>query len=362
MLNSTGKILEKIIYNRLQNVIDQHKLIPNCQFGFRKGHSTVHQALRIKKFIESNKHNRKSTGMMLLDIEKAFDSIWHDGLIYKLIKFKVPSFITKMIDAFIRKRSFTVVVNDNSSNEISIPAGLAQGTCLSPILYALYVADIPTPSDSMIALYADDTAVYTAAKQSNTIVNRLNAAMKTLQFYFSKWRIKINDRKTQAILFPFNNSFRRRPTASLDQDIILSKTVKYLGIYFDSKLNFKQHVTETVIKSNNCFRAVYPLIARKSQLSTENKQLIFTTIIRAVMAFGSPVWSSAAFTHVSKLIILQNKTLKIIHKLNMRTPTTILETISETPRFDTFITNYNASFLSKCSLSQHELIREITCS
>lgn len=84
--------------------------------------------------------------MILLDIEKAFDSIWHDGLVYKLIKMKLPTHIIRMVDALIRNKKFTVHVNHSISSSVNIPAGLAQGTCISPILYALFVADMPVTS------------------------------------------------------------------------------------------------------------------------------------------------------------------------------------------------------------------------
>src|ERR1044071_6567465 len=103
----------------------------------------------------------------------------------------------RLIDSFIRGRQFKVHINQGVSKSIEIPAGLAQGTCISPILYALYVADIPKRNDTQIALYADDTALYTAAKTSNTIVKRLNVSLQTLRLYFRKWKIKINNNKTQ---------------------------------------------------------------------------------------------------------------------------------------------------------------------
>lgn len=108
--------------------------------------------------------------MILLDIEKVFNSIWHDGLIYKLIQMKLPTYLVRMINAFIRNRKFAVHVNNSVSNYINLPAGLAQGTCISPILYALFVADMPIADQTDIALYADDTAIYTSAKQSKTII------------------------------------------------------------------------------------------------------------------------------------------------------------------------------------------------
>lgn len=184
-----------------------------------------------------------------------------------------------------------------------MPAGLAQGTCISPILYALFVADIPTTENTKIALYADDTSIYTSAKQSNTIITRLNTALQQLSQYFAKWRIKLNSAKTQAILFPFDNKRKRIPTKKLNErqlTIELSNTVNYLGIVFDKKLNFAHHLTAALNKSNKCYRALLPLLAPKSKLSICNKKLIYASIIRPIMSYASPVWYTAANTHTHK--------------------------------------------------------------
>lgn len=362
LLNAMGKILEKIIYHRLVEYIEENQLLPEFQFGFRKGHSTTHQALRIKKFIECNKRRKWSTGMVLLDIEKAFDSIWHDGLIYKLIKLNLPTFLIRMISAFIRHRKFSVYVNNAKSMDINMPAGLAQGTCISPILYSLFIADMPKLKATELALYADDTATYTSAKNSNVIIKRLAHALQNLEQYFRKWKIKINPNKTQAILFTFDNKRRRIPTHTLkhnNQIINLQNSVNYLGIHFDTKMTFSTHITNAIEKANKCFRALYPLLAPQSRLSTANKKMIFTSVIRPILAYGSPIWSPAAHTHTHKFKVFQNKILKTICKLPFRTPTNFVLNHTQIPRFTDFINSQNNNFLQKCSISNFNLIREI---
>lgn len=362
LLNSIGKILEKIVYKRLIKFVEEKNLLPNQQFGFRRGHSTIHQATRIKQFIRNNQFQGKSTGVVLLDIEKAFDSIWHDGLIYKLIKMKIPTYLMRLINAFIRNRHFAVHINNSASNNINIPAGLAQGTCISPLLYSLYVADMPSDDKVNTALYADDTAIYTAAKQSNTIVNRLNNSLAELQKYFIKWKIKSNITKTQAIIFPFNNQRRRTPTVPLKngQEIIeLSKSIKYLGITFDSKLTFGQHITNAIDKANKCFKALFPMLAPKSHLSINNKTLIYNAVIRPIMTYGSPVWSTAANVHIKKFTVMQNKILKLIFNLHQRTPTNFMEILTGICHINDFIEYSDLSFIENCHRSDFELIREI---
>lgn len=92
---------------------------------------------------------------MLFDIEKAFDTVWHDGLVYKISRYNFPLYISKMINAFCRERSFTVSVGEANSRIVPLPAGLAQGSVLSPLLYCLYVADLKLPRNIETACYAE---------------------------------------------------------------------------------------------------------------------------------------------------------------------------------------------------------------
>lgn len=254
------------------------------------------------------------------------------------------------------------IVND--SKNLIEPAGLAQGTCISPILYALYVADIPKDTNTQIALYADDTALYTAAKSSNAVVKKLNLSLQTLQHYFRKWKIKINNTKTQAIIFPFDNKRRRIPPTKVKCDnntIDFANSVSYLGITFDKKLIFKHHITNANNKATRCFRAMYPLLAPKSHLSTENKHLIYTSIIRPIFAYGSAIWSSAAACHLRNISILQNKIIKTIYKLPKRTPTILLKELTGIPTIYEFIHATNTTFIENCRMSIYNAINEIDC-
>lgn len=224
---------------------------------------------------------------------------------------RIPTYLIRLINSFIRNRSFAVHINNHVSSKIETSAGLAQGTCLSPLLYSLYEADMPSDENVQLALYADDTAVYTSAKNSNTIIKRLNNEAATLSEYFKMWKIKINAAKTQAIIFPFNKSRRRTPTIDVNSD---SKTIQpmdsvsYLGIVFDKKLSFKNHIDAAINKTNKCFRAMLPLLAPKSTLSTLNKARIYRTIIRPIASYGSPTWATATTTTIkNKLNIMQNK-------------------------------------------------------
>ena len=123
--------------------------------------------------------------MALLDLEKAYDTVWITGLLYKLIVLKLPEYLLFVLRSYLEGRTYIVHINDTHSTPISPPAGLPQGAVLSTTLFTLYIADIPHPPDIQLALYADDIAILSQSWRPDTIAHRLNSAMSQLLRYFS---------------------------------------------------------------------------------------------------------------------------------------------------------------------------------
>lgn len=365
LLSSTGKVFERLIHSRITRYGDENSIFNPTQFGFRQQHSSTHQLLRVLNWIEDNKTAKKSTGIVLFDIEKAFDTVWHDGLVYKMSRYNFPLYITKMVNAFCRERSFTVSVGEAYSRNVPLPAGLAQGSVLSPLLYCLYVADLKLPRNIETACFADDTAIFASANRTKTTCSDLQKALLKVEEYSQRWKIKINAEKTQAIVFPFNKQRKRQPTQQLllnGSSVIFSNEVKYLGVTLDKYLTFSTHIKLICDKTLRCLRSLYPMICRKSRLTTKNKLLIFKTIMRPIITYAFPIWRGAAKCHTRKLQIIQNKCLKIIFKLPWRYSTRGLHILSDMPMLMDYIGESSVKFMNACSLSQSELIRDLRIS
>lgn len=363
LLSSIDKLYEKIILSRLNAFIENNNLINKEQFGFRNQHSTVHQIKRMTNLIKRNKRQRLSTGVILLDIEKAFDSIWHNGLIYKLKKYGFPLHIVKIIKSFLTDRAFKVVINNSTSSPRNITAGVPQGAVLSPTLYSLYVADFDPKMGSEIALYADDMAIMVKGKLSNAIVHKLEKSLGKCAKFYKKWKIRINTDKTQAILFPFNKSRKRNPSIPLrheNKNIPFDNSVKYLGVYLDKKLIFKKHIENATDKAMKCFRALYPLISKRSKLNVDNKLAVYKTVIRPVMLYGCCVWGKAANSHTKKLQVLQNRILKTIFNLPRLYRTRELHIRYAQQTIKDVIDVQNIAFNNKCRNSDYDLIRSLS--
>lgn len=362
LLSIISKIFEKVILHRIADFIADRSIIPSFQFGFRAGHSTVHQVKTITDYIHHNKLNRLSTGAAFIDIEKAFDSIWHDGLIFKMNKLDFPVYIQKIIHSFLQNRSFVVKVGNEYSESSSTSAGLPQGSVLSPTLYSIFTSDIQIPSNCKIALYADDTAILVHGKLSNAISKKLQNGLKTVDKYFRKWKVKINITKTQAIIFPYNKSPKRIASVNVfanNNEVPYADMVKYLGVHLDKKLLFRDHINLSISKAHRILGALYPLLNYKSKLNSKNKKMIYFSVIRPILLYANPIWKSASKCHLKKLQILQNKCLKIICNLPRRFSTHRLHEEYNFQYIANTIDQQSSSFLEKCRRSEYPHIRRL---
>lgn len=359
LLPSMSKLLEKVLLTRMRTSLDA--IIPNEQFGFKSGHCTSSQLTRLTQHVRGNFNHKKSTGMLLLDFSKAFDVVWHDGLIHKLVNSDIPRYITRIIQSYLTNRHFLVHTNNSQSDLHPVSAGVPQGSILGPFLFNLYIHDIPIPKFCQLALYADDTAIFTTSHRLDTISRRLQASVSVLTPYYSRWKLKLNESKTEAIIFTNKRSTCHiNPVIINDRPIPWASQVKYLGLILDSKLNWSKHVKYLINKSNIAINLLYPLINRNSKLSSKNKMTLYKSIIRPILLYGCPAWSTAAKSHISKIQIIQNKCLKMAFNT---APGTYLDDFHESinlKKISTLISDLSSKHFNKMTNnSNNTIIRNV---
>lgn len=313
LLNTLSKITEKILLTRLQKHIRKNRLLNDAQFGFRQKHSTTLQVTRIAKDISLNFNKNNVTALTLLDIQKAFDKVWTDGLLYKLIQLKFPATTTKLMHSYLTDRTFYVKQKADSSTPRSIAAGVPQGSILGPILFILFINDIPSHPNTNTALFADDTAIYSHSFSAITAHKKIEIHTQILEKYFDHWKIQINPEKTETITFTkkFTNTKIFQLPKIYNQQITPKTSVKYLGVHLDTRLNYQTHTKNTITKASNALKQLYPLLSKNSRLSTANKTLIYKTMLRPILTYAAPVWCGASAPCIKKLQVFQNKCLRL---------------------------------------------------
>ncbi|GFX78899.1 RNA-directed DNA polymerase from mobile element jockey [Trichonephila clavipes] len=199
LLPVLSKLAEKIISTRLNEFLENENILIPEQHGFHPRLSPTHQLLRVVECIKEGNNRNQCTAAVFLDIQKAFDRVWHTGLLFKLITYKIPPQIILLLNSYISDRTFSVKINRTYSQEKS--AGIAQGSILDPVLFNLYVNDIIKSTNTMLCMHADDTAILSRHKNLNTLIENLNEHLAHLEIWFSVWKITLNTSKTEAGFF-----------------------------------------------------------------------------------------------------------------------------------------------------------------
>ncbi|EFA05641.1 putative RNA-directed DNA polymerase from transposon BS-like Protein [Tribolium castaneum] len=156
MAQARFRLYISVLIMVMSNLTQERHIVPDEQFGFRSNHSTTDQLLRVVEHSSLSIERKQVTGVVFLDVAKAFDAVWHDGLIYKLHQTGIPLAMVQMIRSFLDGRRFQIPRTWKPET---------QGSVLSPLLYSIFTHDIPKTDRTTLAIYADVTAILTRSKQ-----------------------------------------------------------------------------------------------------------------------------------------------------------------------------------------------------
>lgn len=313
LLSAPSKILERIINTRLLAHLDIGHRLNHQQFGFTKGCSTTHQVARLADYITDGFNRGLHTGVVMLDASAAFDTVWTEGLLFKMAEMEFPARLIKLLHSYLTSRSFHVTLEGAISPVREAKKGTPQGSILGPVLYIIYVNDIPRPGRALLAQYADDTAAYYQAEDFPTLVRHLQRTLDDLLQYFWRWRIKINAQKTEAVLFS------KRPVDAADDHLLhvdatplpWLRQARFLGVILDRGMTFGAHTQHIQKKAAGAMSVIYPMIRRSSAISQDIKVRLALAYVRPIMTYAAPAWTGmASNTNLSKLQIIQNKYLR----------------------------------------------------
>ena len=300
------KTMEHIIASTLTKHFNQHNILYDLQHGFRERRSCETQLIQLVEDLSRNMISGKQTDLILLDFSKAFDKVNHLKLLYKLQTHGVQGKALRWIESFLVGRSQTVVLNGNSSDELQVSSGVPQGSVLGPILFLLYINDLPDSLQSQVRLFADDTAVYLTV-QGQADSKKLQNDLDILQEWEREWDMEFNPSKCQVVHItrsrrPINTSY------SMHGQVLDSvDSARYLGVDITSDLNFTQHINRT---TSNASKSLGYL---KRNILTKHsgiREAAYKTIVRPQVEYASTVWSPHTKKDIHKIEMVQRRAIR----------------------------------------------------
>ena len=214
LLCSMSKILEKLVHKRVYKFLEKMNFFPNTQFGFRKSVSTSHAISLLVNTITKFMNKKKKTLGIFLDFSKAFDLIDHKILLQKLKKCGIRGHANKWFESYLSNRTQQVQVNGVLSSTIcKVKHGTPQGSILGPLLFLIYISDLPSCLKHSIPLfYADDTNLVLSASVCGELISKANEELQNISEWVISNKLSLNERKTQAIIFRTVNTHKLTKT------------------------------------------------------------------------------------------------------------------------------------------------------
>ena len=317
ILNVFSKVIEKVVYDQVNDYLKEKHLIYKFQSGFRSGFSTDTCLLHLIDYIRLEHDKGNVVGMILLDLQKAFDTVNHSILLSKLKACGLGNDICNWFSSYLSERQQLVDVFGTFSNSLPVTCGVPQGSILGPLLFLLYVNDMPAVVKNKLLLYADDSAILVSGKN----ISQVEQALSEDLFSVSQWlvdnKLSLHLGKTESILFGSKRKLHSESNLKIkcnETSISSTSSVKYLGVTIDQFLSFKD-MAETVIKKANARLSF--LYRKKEYLNFQMRKLLFTSLIQCHFDYASAVWYNGLTQNLkNKLQTTQNKLIRFIFDLD----------------------------------------------
>ena len=196
------------MFDQLHEYMNSNNLLSKYQSGFRPSHSTTTAVINVTDEWLKSFDNGEITGVVMLDLKKAFDTVNFDVLIRKLMLYGADSNSNEWFTSYLQDRSHITLVNGNSSSSVPIRCGVPQGSILGPLLFIIYINDLPNHVfNCKVSRYADDTALYYSCKDANELARVINADLINVTNWLNNNKLNINIKKTEELYWVPNRGY-----------------------------------------------------------------------------------------------------------------------------------------------------------
>ena len=320
ILPVVSKIFERIVYDQLSKHLDKHNILYKYQSGFRKSYSTETALIDLSDRIKFSMDNGLYTGMVMIDLQKAFDTVNHAIMSDKLGAIGCDDGSVKWFNSYLSNRSQYIDIKGTLSDRGEVTCGIPQGSILGPLLFLIYVNDMESAVDCDLLLYADDSALLIRGKNIIDIEQKLSEELNKLNVWLIDNKLSLHLGKTESILFASNRKLKQHKFLRISCNGINvggKEVVTYLGGQLDQDLSGKSMAQKIINKANASLKFVY---RKKIFLNQYCGKTVCMAMIQSRIDYASNFYyhSLPKFLQ-SRLQVVQNKMIRYVLNYSNRT-------------------------------------------
>lgn len=310
LLSSFSKIYEKLMHNRVLEFLDSNGSLFEMQYGFRPGRSCEHALLNAQNLLLSTMSKKQISLLLLIDFSKAFDMVEHSILLQKLQHYGIRGIALQWFKSYLQNRKQFVSVDGTNSSCMNLNHGVPQGSILGPLLFIIYINDLPGISCfAKFILYADDANIIITGYNMHEISTKLNSLAQGLLRWVDCNGLALNLKKTSYIIFS-------KQRINLSEDLHISGTkierkseARFLGVIVDEKLSWTRHISTVKAKMARYIGIMHKI---KNQLPQQARIQIFHSFVQSHLNYCSLVWGFASKSNIESLFSTQKSAIRAI--------------------------------------------------
>ena len=313
LLPSVSKVIEKVVANRVYFHLNSWNLFYPLQFGFRPGRSCENLLLKFMDQVNRAKRSNQYFLSIMVDFARAFDTVDFNILLAKLEKYKIPS--SWFRDYLVDRTQFVQVGNSLSVQE-SITCGVPQGSILGPLLFLIYINDLPQCSSFVSLLFADDTTLTISDRSIDNLFLRANLYLKDFEQWCFSNRLSLAPTKTRYILFSKVDDapeliLMQEPIKRVHENSPDERSFKLVGVHLDASLSWKYHA-EYIRKK--ILGVLHMMKKSKNFIPTAMKKMIFSSLIQSSLGYCISIYGGASKSVIEPLVKIQKRAIRLVNE------------------------------------------------
>ena len=363
LLPVIGKVFEAVINFHLVQHLEQGGLLTDKQFGFRKSRSTGDLLAYVTEYVSRILDAQGEVRSVALDISKAFDKVWHRGLIHKLSSYGIEERLLQLLSSFLQDREIAVVVDGQKSATRHVDAGVPQGSILGPTLFLVYINDLPDSVVSNLVMYADDTTLFNSIDMSKSPIHRqklcdiLNSDLQTIKEWGCEWLVSFNPTKTKSILHSrardrsSQQSLRMAGIPVEQQD-----DISILGLTLEESLSWKSYLQSVGKRASQRIGCLY---RARRYLHPQAILHLYKSTVRPLMEYCCHLWAGAPRSHLNALDRIQRRVKNLVGPVLAEElqPLSVRRDVASLSLFYRYYFGQCSSMLSECVPGRKEFSR-----